>query len=67
MQRQHKQNGGKCGICGDPYDGARENEAGGKYATGIITRNYTEGSVISVSMLSMIIKLLDDLSIRCII
>ncbi|XP_063438430.1 uncharacterized protein LOC134719351 [Mytilus trossulus] len=32
--------GGKCGTCGDPYQGPRENEAGGKYARGIITRKY---------------------------
>ncbi|XP_071141174.1 uncharacterized protein [Mytilus edulis] len=33
-------NGGKCGTCGDPYQGPRENEAGGKYAQGVITRKY---------------------------
>ncbi|KAK3094589.1 hypothetical protein FSP39_003699 [Pinctada imbricata] len=37
---QYNVNGGKCGVCGDPYDGARENEAGGKYATGTISRCY---------------------------
>ncbi|XP_059160368.1 uncharacterized protein LOC131943958 isoform X2 [Physella acuta] len=35
--------GYKCGVCGDPYDGERENEEGGKYATGIVTRSYTQG------------------------
>lgn len=34
------QNGGKCGVCGDPYQGPHENEAGGKYASGIISRHY---------------------------
>ncbi|XP_062615337.1 uncharacterized protein LOC134277082 isoform X1 [Saccostrea cucullata] len=34
-------NRGKCGICGDPYQqNPRENEAGGKYATGIISKCY---------------------------
>eukprot|EP00090_Calanus_glacialis_P015438 TRINITY_DN24376_c0_g1_i1.p1 TRINITY_DN24376_c0_g1~~TRINITY_DN24376_c0_g1_i1.p1 ORF type:complete len:350 (-),score=50.99 TRINITY_DN24376_c0_g1_i1:118-1071(-) len=41
---------GKCGICGDPWDASpREHEApGGKFANGIITRNYTPGQVITV-------------------
>lgn len=34
------QNGGKCGVCGDPYQGPLENEAGGKYANGIISKHY---------------------------
>eukprot|EP00918_Siedleckia_nematoides_P023786 GHVU01051336.1.p1 GENE.GHVU01051336.1~~GHVU01051336.1.p1 ORF type:complete len:285 (-),score=6.29 GHVU01051336.1:129-983(-) len=48
---QNQQNhGGKCGICGDPFQGPRENEAGGKYATGVITRSYNEGDVIEVKV-----------------
>uniref|UniRef100_H2YE08 Chitin-binding type-4 domain-containing protein n=1 Tax=Ciona savignyi TaxID=51511 RepID=H2YE08_CIOSA len=44
-------NGGKCGICGDSYTAAvKENEAGGKYALGIITRNYRPGSTIAVEV-----------------
>jgi hypothetical protein len=35
--------GYKCGVCGDPYDGPFENEAGGKYATGKITNTYKKG------------------------
>lgn len=35
--RRHR---GMCGTCGDPYQGPREHEAGGKYALGIITRSY---------------------------
>ncbi|KAK3599806.1 hypothetical protein CHS0354_037292 [Potamilus streckersoni] len=31
---------GKCGVCGDPYDSDRPNEAGGRYANGIIARTY---------------------------
>jgi len=42
--------GGKCGICGDPWDGEREHEApGGKYANGIITRTYEPGQEIMVT------------------
>ncbi|XP_069122394.1 uncharacterized protein [Argopecten irradians] len=44
------QNRGKCGICGDPYNGDRMNEAGGKYATGLITRKYSEGQVIDIDV-----------------
>ena len=39
---------GKCGVCGDPWPGPRENEPGGKYATGTIVRNYQVGQVIDV-------------------
>ncbi|XP_060587980.1 uncharacterized protein LOC132743477, partial [Ruditapes philippinarum] len=31
-----KQNNGKCGLCGDPFNGVRKHESGGKYATGAI-------------------------------
>lgn len=41
---------GKCGICGDPYLGARDNEAGGKYALGVITKQYKMGSIINVTI-----------------
>lgn len=47
-------NGGRCGICGDPYQqNPRENEAGGKYATGIISRCYRyfpTGQIIAVQV-----------------
>ncbi|CAL1530979.1 unnamed protein product [Lymnaea stagnalis] len=39
--------GYKCGICGDPYDGPRDNEEGGKYATGTITRVYQQGQRVT--------------------
>ena len=48
MQHQWAVNGGKCGICGDPYDGPRDHEAGGKYATGTIVRYYRVGQVMPV-------------------
>ncbi|KAK3581748.1 hypothetical protein CHS0354_035079 [Potamilus streckersoni] len=47
---QWNTNGGKCGICGDPWDGPRENEVGGKYAQGIIVRKYERGSIINVTV-----------------
>lgn len=43
-------NKGKCGVCGDPWDGPRENEAGGKYAKGIITAHYRKGQEITVNV-----------------
>ncbi|XP_021378831.1 cell wall protein DAN4-like [Mizuhopecten yessoensis] len=44
--------GGKCGMCGDPYDqpAPRDNEAGGKYATGTISKYYTAGSTIDITV-----------------
>ncbi|GAB6030370.1 hypothetical protein CHUAL_007249 [Chamberlinius hualienensis] len=47
---QWNNNGGKCGICGDPYEQPqpRDNEAGGTYGLGIIVRNYTMGQTIDV-------------------
>ncbi|XP_060063172.1 uncharacterized protein LOC132543673 [Ylistrum balloti] len=49
----HQQSlGGKCGLCGDPYDQSppRENEAGGKYAKGIISRRYRKGSQMDITI-----------------
>merc|ERR1712002_1001022 len=43
--------GGKCGICGDPYDGPWEHEApGGKYANGNIVATYTQGQTIDIAV-----------------
>jgi Lytic polysaccharide mono-oxygenase, cellulose-degrading len=49
---QWSTNGGKCGICGDPYQMAppRNHELGGKYGQGVIVANYTSGSVMQVSV-----------------
>ena len=43
--------GGKCGICGDPWDAAvREHEApDGKYANGEIVRFYKPGDIITIT------------------
>merc|ERR1712121_253799 len=50
--RHHITNGGKCGICGDPWDVdlPRPHEAGGKYATGTITGTYRAGQVIDIDV-----------------
>lgn len=48
FQIQYDINGGKCGVCGDPWNGPRDNEAGGKYANGIIVRKYEPGQAIRV-------------------
>lgn len=45
---QFGRNDGKCGLCGDPYDGKRDGEAGGPFARGIITRTYKVGSILNV-------------------
>jgi len=40
-------NGGKCGLCGDPYNDPvpRPNEGGGLYGRGIITGTYKQGQI----------------------
>ncbi|KAL4240458.1 hypothetical protein ACF0H5_001250 [Mactra antiquata] len=48
VQVQYEQNGGKCGICGDVYNGPRPNEPPGKFANGLIVRKYSPGDVITV-------------------
>nr|KAG5691650.1 hypothetical protein BaRGS_022925 [Batillaria attramentaria] len=51
FSRQWGANGGKCGICGDPYDAQEKpNEAGGKYATGIIVKTYDQSQIIDVAV-----------------
>lgn len=47
---QYEQSAGKCGVCGDPWNGPRDNEEGGKYSNGIIVRSYESGEVISVTV-----------------
>lgn len=43
---------GKCGICGDAYDAPiRQHEAPhGRYANGIIVRNYNEGEIVDIEV-----------------
>ncbi|XP_014781285.1 uncharacterized protein LOC106877022 [Octopus bimaculoides] len=45
---QFGKNKGKCGMCGDPYYGPHDSEAGGIFAKGIITRSYKSGGIINV-------------------
>ncbi|RWS25011.1 uncharacterized protein B4U80_11510, partial [Leptotrombidium deliense] len=49
---QWGQNGGKCGVCGDPYNGERKNELpNGIYARSLkVTRNYQSGGVITAKV-----------------
>ncbi|KAH9495247.1 hypothetical protein Btru_016172 [Bulinus truncatus] len=47
---QWARNNGKCGVCGDPHHAKREHEAGGKYANGIIAREYKQGDVIDITV-----------------
>ncbi|XP_037091408.1 uncharacterized protein LOC119111708 [Pollicipes pollicipes] len=49
---QQTEEGGKCGICGDPYDEPqpRTHEIGGRYYKGYLVRNYTVGSEIDVTV-----------------
>ncbi|XP_021344916.1 uncharacterized protein LOC110444888 [Mizuhopecten yessoensis] len=47
--RQYSEtNDGRCGTCGDAFDGTRDHELGGKYGSGYISPNavYTQGQVI---------------------
>ncbi|ESO89725.1 hypothetical protein LOTGIDRAFT_234127 [Lottia gigantea] len=45
-------NGGRCGVCGDPYQSPipRDNEAGGKYGRGIIVRTYQRGQALKAKI-----------------
>ncbi|GFR75827.1 cell wall integrity and stress response component 4-like [Elysia marginata] len=47
---QWARNKGKCGVCGDAYHAKREHEVGGKYANGIVTRDYRRGDVIDTTI-----------------
>lgn len=48
VQVQYERNGGKCGVCGDPWHESRLHEPPGMYANGIIVRKYSPGEVIKV-------------------
>lgn len=50
FQNQYGPQGGKCGICGDPYQGPRDNEVGGRYYSGTITRVYKQGDMIKIAV-----------------
>ncbi|OWF46337.1 uncharacterized protein LOC110455843 [Mizuhopecten yessoensis] len=43
---------GNCGLCGDPLEQEpKENEAGGKFATGIISKYYHKAEIIKIKIL----------------
>uniref|UniRef100_T1JL38 Chitin-binding type-4 domain-containing protein n=1 Tax=Strigamia maritima TaxID=126957 RepID=T1JL38_STRMM len=41
-------NDGKCGVCGDAYNGPRDHEVGGKYYSGVIGATYQQGQTIDI-------------------
>ncbi|CAF1371586.1 unnamed protein product [Adineta steineri] len=41
---------GRCGLCGDPFQGPLDHEDGGIYATGIIGRTYESGEMINTTI-----------------
>ncbi|GFN82958.1 hypothetical protein PoB_000946400 [Plakobranchus ocellatus] len=50
---QWSRNRGKCGICGDAFQQPqpRDNESGGKYGLGIISRTYTQGQEVTFKVM----------------
>ncbi|XP_048759712.1 uncharacterized protein LOC125669290 isoform X3 [Ostrea edulis] len=50
VQIQYEVNGGRCGVCGDPFQGPLDNEPGGKYANGIIVYSTTVGAIMPVTV-----------------
>ena len=45
---QWEDNSGKCGVCGDAFNGLREHETGGFYANNVTVRHFYPGSAIDV-------------------
>lgn len=50
FQNQFERHRGQCGVCGDPWQGPREHEAGGKYARGLVAKQYKTGAFINVTV-----------------
>lgn len=50
FKHQWRINGGRCGTCGDPFDDIRQHEEDGLYDNGFISRNYTSGSNIILTV-----------------
>lgn len=48
--RQWQINGGKCGICGDPWDDEREYEKGGSKYLGKIVKTFSKNSQMPVKV-----------------
>jgi len=51
FKRQWQKNGGRCGVCGDPWDlpQPRDGERGGTFGNGKVVRTYAEGQWATVS------------------
>ncbi|XP_062609402.1 mucin-5AC-like [Saccostrea cucullata] len=49
-QNQWRNNNGKCGLCGDPWNGPRDHEIGGKFFTNHISSSYPRNSVINLTV-----------------
>ena len=58
FSRQWQQNKGRCGVCGDPWDQPRprDNEGGGTYGNGVITRKYIKASNIYIDSVFMFLS-----------
>ncbi|KAL4216302.1 hypothetical protein ACF0H5_024028 [Mactra antiquata] len=41
--------GGRCGVCGDLWNGTQDNADNGKYDSGIIVRKYIDGHYINIT------------------
>jgi hypothetical protein len=65
-QTQYEVNGGKCGICGDPWNqpSPRDNEEGGQFYAGIITRGYFTGQVKEILLSSYRLWMMVNLTIH---
>lgn len=50
LQRQWEINNGKCGVCGDPWDGSHSHEPGGIFYSGQISQTYTSGQEITIDV-----------------
>lgn len=50
LQNQWYINDGRCGICGDPWQGPLVHELGGIYATGNIVKTYIRRQLITVEI-----------------
>ncbi|XP_062593332.1 uncharacterized protein LOC134254818 isoform X2 [Saccostrea cucullata] len=50
VQIQYEMNNGRCGVCGDPFQGPHDNEPGGKYANGIIVHSTSIGAIMPVTV-----------------
>ncbi|KAH3867952.1 hypothetical protein DPMN_031087, partial [Dreissena polymorpha] len=42
-------NGGRCGVCGDRWNGTQDHADNGRFDTGIIVRSYMDGHYINVT------------------